>query len=574
MEVPTVTELNDLFTHARPEVRGLLQREHGVFLATAQGMYRLGATGHANAIPGWEGKDIVAIGPADGQAFVAFERVNGDERRDRIHYSDSQDGPGFALPPPAGLHVRAVWGQGLLLAGGTHGLFRWTGESWIQCWPEAGYDGSAEIHAIDRDADGAFHAYIKKHGPGDQPAVLTSMDEGRSWILDWIRPYHDQVHIVRGNRAITRWCGLIEHDRPLKRLHKQPIQAGMIYPDGTVAVLDGPKLILTCPNGLEVAVSHPWFADAEHLALGDNEFTIAGEQGAWHVELATRRLTDCFSSLPVSSRSAKIKKLWALEGQTVVATTSFNTHRSEDGGLTWQPCTGDWLHLDAEGLVSAGNGIHYMVCQRGLMVSRDGGRQWRHVKLNTYPHHFNEFTAAVRCGEYLVLGSKAGCFSSPLSEGKPGHYLLIAGHVPISALIVRNGLVIAATAKGELIEVNPANGNGRHLTTMSRACEALAVLNGFLYAASEEALYEIKDDGSASAASVPTNQPFAIYGLADRLLLYTSRQAWQGSPSTGWKEIPSWPTAAPIKHATVLGDGTILGTDRRSVHRISLQDCP
>ena len=561
----------DPATQARLEVRGLLASAAGALAATGQGIYRLDPKG-AVALGPWAGLDVQAIGPTPDGGFAA---VIGDGNGYRIAIVDATGAPLRELVQPDGVECKAVYvADGWLLAGGKHGLYRHDGDDWQRCWPAADGHSSAYVIGIARDRHGALHACMKKHGAEGLPAAISSSDDGKTWELSWERGYHDWVLAVEGSRAVTRWYGLVEDDAPQPAALLRAAGAASFDADGGVALLIGDRLEYRPPSGASElatrALIHPILADAEHLLLdpAGEHVVVAGEQGAYRVDLRSGAVQDCLAEIPAKAGAAKLKRLWPLGAGVVAATASYGTFRSLDGGASWLSAQSEWAQLDTEDHVVIDADTHYLIGQRCLARSLDAGASWQVIDLVTESHHYHELFCGRRCGFYLVLGSKRGCFVAPLATGTPARHLTALGSDAINALAADERQIWALDAAGRLFVVEPARGDARELTQLDEPCEFLARCDGALLAVGEEVLYRIDLDGTVSQCTAPGPGELSAVDLGDgRILLWTIAGAWSGSPGTGWGSIADWPVGGrPIKHAALLADGRALATDRDRVH--------
>lgn len=562
----------DPATHARLEVRGLLTCSAGTLAATGQGIYRLDED-RALALAPWEGLDVQAIGPAPDGGFAA---VAGDGSGYRIVIGDAAGAPLREMAQPQGAECKAVYAvEGCLFAGGKHGLYRHDGTDWQRCWPAADGHPTAYIIDITCDHHGALHARMKKHGPEGLPAAIRSDDDGQTWQLSWERDYHDWVLAVDGWRVVTRWYGLIEGEAPQSAALLRAVGAASFDGAGGVALLIGNRLEWRPPNAATGratrALVHPICADAEHLLLdpASDGAVVAGEQGAYRFDLRSGAVQDCLAGIQARPGAAKLKRLWPLGGEAIVATASYGIFRSLDGGASWLPVPSEWSQLDAEDHVAVDAETHYLICQRCLARSVDRGASWQVVDLVSEPHHYHELVTGRRCGAYLLLGTKRGCFVAPLATGTPARHLAALGSGAINALAADEQQVWALDAAGRLFVVDPARGAARELTQLDEPCEFLARCDGALLAVGEETLYRIEVDGAVSRCAAPVPGELSAVDLDDgRILLWTAAGAWSGSPDAGWEPIADWPVGGrPIKHAALLADGRALATDRDRLYR-------
>lgn len=562
-------------TYARLEVRNLLATTSGVLAATGQGIYRLDPAG-AVLLKNWKNLDVQAIGPASDSGFVA---VVGDSGGYRIVIADATGAPLRELPQPLGVECKAVHAEDdWLLAGGKHGLYRHDGTRWQRCWPLADGHPTAYVIGIERDGHGRLHARMKKHGPDGLPAAVSSKDEGMSWTLCWERAYHDWVKAVDGKRAVTRWYGLLEREVQNPAPLLRPVSAAAFDTEGGVALLIGDRLEWRPPATETARASralvHPIIGDAEHLLLEPDGqgAVVAGEQGAYHFDFASGTVRDCLAGISAKPGAAKLKRFWSLGGEVVVATASYGTFRSLDGGASWLPVQSEWAQLDTETHVAVDTENHYLICQRGLASSTDRGASWRLVDLVTEPHHYHELFTGRRCGEHLVLGTKRGCFVAPLTTGTPARHVSALGEGAINALAADDEQVWVLDATGHLFTLDPALGTSRELAHLDEPCEFLARCDGALLAVGEQTLLRITADGRVSRHDPPGPGELSAVDLNDgRILLWTATGAWIGSPEGNWNPVADWPVGGrPIKHAAVLADGRVLATDRDRLYHSRL----
>ncbi|KDE38783.1 hypothetical protein ADINL_2684 [Nitrincola lacisaponensis] len=561
----------DPASYARLEVRDLLQTATDTLAATGQGIYRLDPTG-AIALKGWDGMDVQALGPALNAGFIA---VVGDRDGYRIVLADIDYSPLDELSQPSGVECKAVYaGNDWILAGGKQGLYRHNGKRWQRCWPTDDGHPTAYVIGISRDRDGTLHARMKKHGPGGLPAVISSKDEGLSWQLTWQREYHDWVLAVDGTRAITRWYGLIDQDLPKSTPQVRAIGAAAVDAEGGIALVIGNRLEWQPPlNAVSEcttrALVHPLLGDATHLLLlpDGHSAVVAGEQGAYRVDLLKGRLDDCLAGIAAQPGASKLKHLWSL-GSSVLATASYGTFRSLNDGETWQAVRSEWAQLDVEAHVMVDEHTHYLICQRGLAYSNNGGASWQLIDLITEHHHYHELFTGCRWGDQLLLGTKRGCFVAPLATGTPARYLTALGMDAINALAVDNKQAWAIDSKGRVFIFNPTADTAHQVACLDEPCEFLACCDAAMLAVGENSLYRIEADGSVKHLAPPGPGELAAIDLNDgRILLWNTSSAWIGSPEAGWHSVTDWPKSArPIKHATLLNDGRVVATDRDQLY--------
>ncbi|KGK41657.1 hypothetical protein LH51_13290 [Nitrincola sp. A-D6] len=380
---------------------------------------------------------------------------------------------------------------------------------------------------ITRDRDGTLHARMKKHGAAGLPAVISSTDEGVSWQLSWQRDYHDWVLAVDGTRAITRWYGLVEQGAPSSAPLLRAVGAAAVDAEGGVALVIGNRLewrpsVEASAGRATRALIHPLLGDATHLLLLPDGHTavVAGEQGAYRLDLLNGSLDDCLAGITARPGASKLKRLWSL-GQQVMATASYGTFRSLDSGETWLPAPSEWAQLDVEAHVRVDSNNHYLICQRCLAHSSDGGASWRLVDLVTEDHHYHELFTGRRWGNQLLLGTKRGCFVAPLATGTPARYLAALGSGAINALAVDDERAWALDSEGRVFLLDPAAGTAQQLAHLDEPCEFLAYCDAALLAVGEESLYRIEADGSVKHIAPPGSGELAAVDLNDgRILLW------------------------------------------------------
>lgn len=543
--------MNQLISQRRPEIKASLRIGNTVWLGAASGLYRL-LNGQLQECSAWKGRKIAAIGSSDEGMIVAASSPNGLA----IHLLSASGTPTRMLPALSNDEPKSLLAEGGIFAGGKRGIYRLDGETWTKVYGH----GHTEVIGLDRE-DGCIRAFVKKQGPQARPALIVSRDEGASWWIELETSYHDGILATSAGRYVTRWRGLWSPGQAVQ--HEEDAANVALFEPGRSAWVAGNKLCVRFDSGARLDIRDPRFAEAEQLLLLNGLAVVAGGNGAYQVDLFTGQVIDLFENHATEAHAAKIKKLWALEDGRLLATASYGTFYSDDGGENWSLASADWAVLDAEGLALSPDGAWYLAAQRGLFVSWNNGEHWKQVKLATQPH-FAELTAIAFAGDRLLLGSKAGLFVSEPGEPKRLQHVGALGDCTVLGLLVEpGGTVLVGTVDGRLERLTPAHACCASVAVFARGCQPLALHGDAVTVLSSGTLYRVLP-GQVERIAVPP-QAHRIEAIAPPdggLLAWNHDAAWrQIDASSEWADVPAW---LPHVKSVVIADRTVV-TDRSAV---------
>lgn len=543
--------MSQLISQRRPEIKASLRIGNTVWLGAADGLYGF-HNGQLQSCNAWKGQKIAAIGRSDEGMIVAASSPNGLA----IHLLSTSGESTRTLPALPDDEPKSLLAESGIFAGGKRGIYRLDGETWTKVYGQ----GHTEVIGLDR-ADGCIRAFVKKQGPKAQPALIVSRDEGTNWRVELETSYHDGILAASAGRYVTRWRGLWSPDQAVQ--HNKDAANVALFEPGRSAWVAGSKLCVRFDNGARLDIKDSRFAEAEQLLLLDGQAVVAGGNGAYQVDLFTAKVIDLFENHATQAQAAKIKKLWALEDDRLLATASYGTFYSDDGGENWSLASADWAVLDAEGLALSPDGAWYLAAQRSLFVSWNNGEHWKQVKLATQPH-FAELTAIAFAGDRLLLGSKAGLFVSEAGEPKRLQHVYALGACTVLGLLVeRGGTVLVGTADGRLERLTPPHARCESVAVFAGGCQPLALHGDAVTVLSAGTLYRVLP-GRVERIAVPP-QAHRIEAIAPPdggLLAWNHDAAWrQTDASSGWADVPGW---LPHVKSVTITDRTVV-TDRSAV---------
>lgn len=543
--------MNALVTQRRPEVKASVRIGNTVWLGAADGLYRLV---DRRLLPAgrWAGQKIAALAQAGEGLILAAASRDGMA----IHITDASAEVLRTLPALPGDEPKSLSAGASIFAGGKRGIYRLDAAGWVKVHGA----GHTEIIALEQ-VGGSVRAFAKKQGPGAQPALIVSDDDGASWSIRLETAYHDGVLAERAGRYVTRWRGRWSAGQAV---HYEKDAANVaVFEEDRLAWIAGNKLCLRWTGGARLDIKDARFAEAEQLQLLPGHALVAGGNGAWLLDLFSARVIDLFEDHETAPEAAKIKKLWLLEDGRLLATASYGTFYSDDEGQTWAACVSDWSVLDAEGLALSPDGAWYMAAQRGLFMSWDNGRSWKQVKLATRPH-FAEFTAIAFAGDRLLLGGKAGLFvSEPGLPKKLGHVAELRSRTVAGLLVEPSGSVLVGTVDGSLERLDPDTLRLEVLALFTGACRPLALHGAAVHVLNAGALYRVVA-GRVEAVVTPGNARGmdAAASPEGALLVWNRESGWRLPPEAGdWTAVPNW-----LPHVkSVAFAGRTVVTDRSDV---------
>lgn len=546
---------------SRAEVKATLRRTDDILLGTSVGLYRyaLGTNaGMAQPFGSWNGAEVKALG-ATPDGFLACIEAG----RDKSLVRCAADGSVTAtLPmPPSG--VKALSGETGPWAGTKDGVYRFDGHGWTRVF--AAPSGKCEVIGI-VEWPGTVSASIKKLGTDERPALAQSTDGGATWSVTACDDYQDIVVAVDPSRIATKWRGA----RPIGArpgYKKHPITAASLAPAGW-AVVDGDKLEIQRSDRPKMSIHHPLMAEAEHLHLVDGGAVFAGPQGAYRLDYGSGAVRDI---LPPAA-SGKIKRIYALDDGVLLATATFGTFRSTDGGARWSACDSEWTVLDAEGLVRDDNGRWWLGCQRGVFFSDDNGLRWVYMKPKLVSHHYAEFRGIAAAGDHLCLGTKGGLFIAPPVPFGHMQFVPAFGRTAIEALAwdAANTRLLVGTAAGQLYAYGPLSGRVDHVASLPIHESSILVRGDSILLATDDKVYAVHAGGLMDVTPPGADGEIKLLDLGTGVLAWSKTAAWRSAGGTeDWRAMPGWPDDA--RH--VAHDSTrrrLVVTDRRALHVVPL----
>jgi hypothetical protein len=228
--------------------------------------------------------------------------------------------------------------------------------------------------------------------------------------------------------------------------------------------------------------------------------------------------------------------------------------------------------LDAEHATRAPDGRWFLLCQRGLFMSRDNGVSWHYQKpkLPHGAHHYGEFRTMAVAGETLFLGTKGGLFSARLAD--PEHLAPVAGlaAAPVEALAAGAGdaLVIGIEGQG-LATLDPATGAMTPLSDVAMHETRIVADGARLLAASEQRVLAIGETVAEAAPDGAAGE-LGIAGDSATTVLWDRERGWvKRAGEDAWHVLAAWPARA--RSAAVVGRRVVV-TDRARILGLTLPD--
>lgn len=545
--------MDDFTSFRRPEVKGAVMHRGALWLATLGGLFRWHGE-RMEPVPGFTGRPVRAIAAAPDGVLLAL-----DDRAAPLLVCDEEGAVLRRLPDLPMAEAKAVLVRdGVVFAGGKTGIWRLDGDGWTALRGGRPY----EVIGL-RDDAGRIVAFVKKQGPGQEPALAVSADGGAGWRHLYEGGYADLVRAVAGDLLVTQWGGVRRLGEPAVP-RKEPVTAAAIAV-GTVALVGGSKLELLHGGRCHLELKHPAFAEAEILMLLDRRALVAGVQGALLVDLATGAVRDLFADTAVPADAAKIKKLFVLDSGRLLATASFGSFLSDGDGV-WRPCRGDWAVLDAVGAARGPDGAWWLAAQRALFRSPDNGESWKHVKIGGKPHGFAELTGIAFSAERLALATKAGLFLSGPGGLKDLRAVPALGRRPTEGLVVDAGGGLVVAAGRDLLRIDPADGRVERIAVLPPGTKPLGMVGGSLWLSGKTGLHRLV--GGELVAEERTAGPGELHAVpaGGGILAWRGGMAWLAGADDGWRDLGPWP--AGVKSAVLAGKGgPVVATDRSAIHR-------
>lgn len=559
---PDMTVSSNIDAFARAEVKATLRVGDRVWLATEAGLCRRDPGDVLRPAGTLADASVQALGPAPGGMVAAVGR--------EIVLLDGAGHARGRRAGPAGEKIAAVSAAAdRILVGTKNGLHAAQEDGWVRLFGGAG----CEVIGI-HELPGRLILRIKKQGDRRLPALAESGDGGATWTMTEIGHYGDVPVAADLRHVVTRWHGAFRRDGRRGGYKKHPITAAELAADGTVLVLDGDKAEIVGPGRRHLEAFHPAIAEAEFVHLLPDGILAAGVQGAVLFDPLRGSVADLAEAVGADRRArlGKRKKLFALDHGAVLATCSFGTFLSEDGGAAWRPADAEWNVLDAEHIARAPDGRWFLLCQRGLFVSATNGARWDYVKpkLPAGVRHYGEFRTLAIAAERLWLGTKGGLFAAPLADAER---LAPVDAVPAAAVEAlaprREGTLLVGLEGQGLFVFDPASGSLAPLAPQA-VHEARIVTDGDrLLAAVEDRLIAIRAD-VADATPAAATGAIGIAANDERVLVWDRKRAWIKRQGEGdWTALAGWPEAA---RSAALLDRAVLVTDRTRIVAMALPD--
>lgn len=551
---------------ARPQIKAVLRDGARTYLASEWGLYELD---HHTliGIAAWQGQPVQCLACA-GDGFLLMTE---DDSGQTLYTCDGTWQATGQVPGVPGEKIKALCAlDSGVLVGTKSGVFRFTNGQWTRLFGDA--HGHGEVLWV-RSADGQrITASVKKTGPGARPALIESADGGQTWGVLPSPDYQDIVLAANAQWIVTRWKGA----RPRGErgeTKKHPLSAAAVW-DGGWAVLDGDKLETHHTQGrASSSFYHPMLAEAEQLHLLADRMLVAGVQGAFLVDPARGSVTDLFDSMELPSELGKIKRVFTLDDGVLLATATFGSFRSTDGGAHWQPVDAEWNVLDAEHLLKGPDGQWWLACQRALFVSPDNGQSWRYVKLKIKGPHYSELRGGIAIvNQRLFVGTKAGLLCSALSRPDAVEYVPAFEGQSIEALHgdAVSGELIVGTATGALWRYGVDDASAYPLADAAVHESVIVGTPSHFVLVSGNRVLDVQGSGVREITPSPGSGEFGLArGDADTFVLWNRTHAWQGHVGGELVPLAHWP--AGVRHASVGEGGKLIHTtDRRALRHLSL----
>jgi len=550
--------IDQLDTYRRPEVKAVVLQGEEIWLGTAAGLYHLRGE-QLEAHADWREHRITSLATSDAGLVVGAIHAGSP----LLALTDRDGRRQQRLPDLPQDQAKALLSaQGTLLAGGKHGIYRLEEAGWRHCYGQ----GHTEVIGLTA-RQGRLLAFCKKQGVKAHPALLVSTDGGETWQLELETGYHDGILAAWDDGYLTRWRGPWRAGTPVR--HQKSPYSAACQSEHARAWISGNKLVCEFANGAGVELEEPRFAEAEHLfLLSEGRALVAGISGAFLIELGSGQMHDVFAGHVVPSSAAKIKRLWNLEDDRILATATFGTFYSDNGGAHWQPAAAEWAALDAEGLALSPDGAWYLATQRGLFSSWDNGESWRHVKISTQPH-FAELTDVVFVGDRLALGSKAGLFLSAEDYPKELSWVSAVGNATVHALLAEGDILWVGTVDGRLLQIDPETGHGWIRAMFQAPCQPLRAQGDCLWVLSGGLLFEVTPQSVR-----PLPHPDGVERLKEAFVSEQGLLVWDHANGWALKETAAEPEWVALEEwlpavKSVSGMAPRLVTDRAVIVALS-----
>lgn len=109
----------------------------------------------------------------------------------------------------------------------------------------------------------------------------------------------------------------------------------------SVVMVQGSHLKWNRPGHAALQATHPIFAECEKILMDRDCILLGGPQGAYLLKLCSGEVIDLFAGAKISETAGKTRKIYDLGQNRLLATASFGTFLSIDGG-EWEPVKSDW----------------------------------------------------------------------------------------------------------------------------------------------------------------------------------------------------------------------------------------
>jgi len=544
---------------ARAEVKATLRLDDCILVGTQAGICRYESGQPLTLLPGLPAEEVRGLGPAPGgfAAAIGHRIVLADGTGRVLRWLDSPEGEKIGAVSAA---------SGRVLAGSKTGVFALGATGWTRLLGETGFE------VIDIwELPGRILVAVKKQGVKRLPALAESLDNGTTWSVTEMGDYGDIVIAADAARIVTRWRGARPRGVTPHGYKKHPITASELRKDGGVVVLDGDKAEIAGPGRRKAEIFHPAMADADHVHLVPEGILFGGVQGLFVFDPLAHRVTDLSAGLFAGRTLGKRKRLFAMDGASILATCSFGAFHSADGGASWVKADAEWEVLDAEHMVRAEDGRWFLLTQRGLFVSPDNGARWDYVKpkLAKGVRHFGELRSLAVGNRRLWIGTKQGLFSAPLDSAE---HLGPVDAVPLASIEglawLDGALLLAVDGHGVMRLTDGAPTPFADVALHEVRC----VADGAgLLAASKNRLFAIAADGTmAEATPEGAKGEISLTAAGDRILAWDRHGAWHKHAGGTWQAVPGFP--AGVRSVALLHDGRALLTDRARIIGFRLAD--
>lgn len=550
--------MTSLERFARVEVKSTWRMGDDLWIGTKIGLFKRVPGSDLMPIPGHLPVEIRGLGPsADG-----FLYIEADPAGDQIVMADAAGAVRRRLPGPKGEKlVSASALRGCILVATKTGLFREKEDGW-----ERLYGGEDSIVTAVHELSDRISLFVKKQGVERKPALVESFDDGLTWQMTESDDYGDTIIAVSETSIVTKWRGARLRGSGKGGYKKHPITAAEFYA-GSILVVDGDKIEIAGPGRRKMEVFHPRVAEAEQVHLVPDGLFVSGAQGAYLLDPLTGSLRDLAADVTATVPVGKRKKLFALDEGVVLAACTFGTFTSRDGGAHWVKSDAEWDVLDAEHAARGPNDEWYILCQRGVFVTRDNGGRIDYLKPKL-PHgsrHFGEFRALAVGGNTLWLGTKAGLFAASIE--RPEHLAPVDafGVKPVDALAIEGDRLLVALEEGGIYERPLAGGDLSRRSDVTLKEGVMIHDGGSLLLVDERGVST--PDQAATIPAIGGLHGCRVTASGTCILVWNGQEAWSKARGEAWVRVGAWPQG--VRSVALLGAAALV-TDRDSIGAVSL----